>query len=782
MGREMKTTIAGKLFAALAKVDRPGAFSTSGDVPAVLPGLEVEGLGEVALPLTALQAKELKKRCEQAGYGKGEKTLVDTNVRRVWRLKPERFVLTNPEWEKTVGDVVAQVQTELGLEGRKLEAHLYDLLLYEEGGFFLPHRDSEKLDRMVATLIIVLPSTYEGGELVVRHEGQEEVIDFGGKGSRFQTRYAAFYADCEHEVKPLRSGVRLCLVYNLTLAKAGKSIGAPRNQQYAAGIADILRGWPADASAPMKMAITLGHQYTEAGLAWDTLKGVDAAQARALADAAQLAGCHVHLALLTLCESGSLKYAYENYGRGTGRRRYGEEISGENEMDELYDSTLTAAHWRTPAGGRPALGEVPIETDEVVPEESLRAVTPEEDVDGYMGNEGMTLTRWYRHAAILLWPDAHHFDVLCAAGARQAVGSLKRMIATWQKAKGEKAAAQKILCRTFAEKILDHWMIRKHQSWKEASEPDAYDVTPSLHRLEDPELIRTYLGKVLVQDVSLEPGRDITKAIQRHGWAAFRRELVILFKATNSETLERNVMLLARLCATASAGAKKQGPEAEETCRAVADATLAALARLDAPANAEAWRADRRDNALLITILSQALLFAGLDDLLARTVSHINQLPKRYTLRGVHVPALLKTGKWAKEKLHRRSPELSAWMSAAVKELESLTAAIPEPPTDFRREANVECKCLDCKSLVRFLSDPGEPEHGFQMGMDRRVHLENQISHWKCDVTCRTDKRPRPQVLICTKTTASYDQRLKEYHENVEHAAALRSLLAELPP
>src|SRR5512135_488387 len=84
-----------KLSQALSKIDRPGTFCVSGSAPAVLPGLEVEGLGPVGLPLTANQAKALKRHCHQAPYGKGEQTLVDTSVRRVWRMEPDRFSLTN---------------------------------------------------------------------------------------------------------------------------------------------------------------------------------------------------------------------------------------------------------------------------------------------------------------------------------------------------------------------------------------------------------------------------------------------------------------------------------------------------------------------------------------------------------------------------------------------------------------------------------------------------------------------------------------------------------------
>jgi hypothetical protein len=65
-----------KLNRALGQIDRPGTFCVSGRVPAVLPGLEVEGLGPVGLPLNAKTAKDLVKHCHQAPYGKGEKTLV----------------------------------------------------------------------------------------------------------------------------------------------------------------------------------------------------------------------------------------------------------------------------------------------------------------------------------------------------------------------------------------------------------------------------------------------------------------------------------------------------------------------------------------------------------------------------------------------------------------------------------------------------------------------------------------------------------------------------------
>ncbi len=65
---------------------------------------------------------------------------------------------------------------------------------------------------MFGTLIIALPSNYCGGELLVKFDGKEECVDFSSGARNFKMPYAAMYADCEHEIKPVTSGYRVCLV------------------------------------------------------------------------------------------------------------------------------------------------------------------------------------------------------------------------------------------------------------------------------------------------------------------------------------------------------------------------------------------------------------------------------------------------------------------------------------------------------------------------------------------------------------------------------------------
>ena len=65
----------------------------------------------------------------------------------------------------------------LGCDDAIVSAELYKLLVYDRGGFFLAHRDTEKADGMFGTLVVTLPSTYRGGALRIRHAGREVTVD-----------------------------------------------------------------------------------------------------------------------------------------------------------------------------------------------------------------------------------------------------------------------------------------------------------------------------------------------------------------------------------------------------------------------------------------------------------------------------------------------------------------------------------------------------------------------------------------------------------------------------
>jgi len=74
---------------------------------------------------------------------------------------------------------------------------------------------------MFATLVIVLPSDYLGGTLLLRHHDREVCLDLHSPDPA-EVAFAAFYADCVHEMRPVTQGYRLTLVYNLLRVGKGK--------------------------------------------------------------------------------------------------------------------------------------------------------------------------------------------------------------------------------------------------------------------------------------------------------------------------------------------------------------------------------------------------------------------------------------------------------------------------------------------------------------------------------------------------------------------------------
>lgn len=284
------STITSDLAALLSGVERPGDFYVAGTEEIFSPRLEVDGVGQVALPLLQVQAEALIAVAERAPYGRGEETVLDEKVRRTWQIEAARVHISGRHWEQSLNAMAAKAAEGLGVAGA-VQAEFYKLLVYGEGDFFVSHRDTEKSAGMFATLVIVLPSNYAGGELVVRHYGREIRLDMR-RGDPSEAAFAAFYADCLHEVLPITSGCRLTLIYNL-LRKAGSLPEPPDYRTEQDRVSRLLRQW-ADASntpeggLPEKIVYPLQHAYTPAELSFEALKGADAAVAAVLKGAAPI--------------------------------------------------------------------------------------------------------------------------------------------------------------------------------------------------------------------------------------------------------------------------------------------------------------------------------------------------------------------------------------------------------------------------------------------------------------------------------------------------------------
>jgi hypothetical protein len=174
---------------------------------------------------------------------------------------------------------------------KQVEMRLYKLLVYETGGHFAFHRDSPKTDGMFGSLVVVLPSPFEGGELLLKHG--EETISFDSHvDSEFGTSAAAWYADVLHSIQPVTSGYRLVLSYNLSTISESPAPTIPSllpNAELKAALS-LLHDDQEQAG------YILDHLYPNISLSYSTLKGPDRAVVDYLSQIADEMGFDIWLA------------------------------------------------------------------------------------------------------------------------------------------------------------------------------------------------------------------------------------------------------------------------------------------------------------------------------------------------------------------------------------------------------------------------------------------------------------------------------------------------------
>ncbi|PLB36863.1 2OG-Fe(II) oxygenase [Aspergillus candidus] len=191
-----------------------------------------------ATPESSLERlRHLVADCEPASFGRGQEDVLDPAYRNAGKLDPTQF-LTNfhPADFGIIESVEKILLPNVGtnikdlVHCRKLTWELYKLNVYSgPSGIFQKHVDTPRAENQIASLVVCLPSPFKGGQLSVRHNNREVEFDWSSRSSS-SIQWAAFYTDCEHEIKQITEGERITLTYNIYATDAsGDSNVSPNN-------------------------------------------------------------------------------------------------------------------------------------------------------------------------------------------------------------------------------------------------------------------------------------------------------------------------------------------------------------------------------------------------------------------------------------------------------------------------------------------------------------------------------------------------------------------------
>ncbi|KAM0343299.1 hypothetical protein ACHAPU_008749 [Fusarium lateritium] len=396
------------LLKAIESIRAPGAFAFNAALSKLPPdlGVSVDGVGRIPLPLSESHARRIISKARQAPYGKGSDTIVDTAVRNTWELDPTQFKISWSGWTAYLRNIRSVVAQQMGLNiNTTVHAHLYKMLLYEKGAMFKAHTDTEKIPGMFGTLVISLPSKHTGGEVVLKHSGETVMYE----SSKCEVSCAAWYSDVSHEVRPVTSGHRWVLTYNLAIDQSLPPPSAGPQTSEMRAIRHSIRRWLAqdvESRDSQYVYYVLDHEYTEANTSYQSLKAVDLARVGALRQACKGLPVTLFLALLEKEEMGEVEFdgsdLQYNY-RGAMGEYDDESDESYHHIAEVLETTYRLKTVRDFQGNVVA-GTMGIKEEDMLDSDLFDDMVGEEEYEGYMGNSGPSATHWYRLGAVVIVP------------------------------------------------------------------------------------------------------------------------------------------------------------------------------------------------------------------------------------------------------------------------------------------------------------------------------------------------------------------------------------------
>ncbi|KAM6505592.1 hypothetical protein FSOLCH5_013767 [Fusarium solani] len=243
---------------------------------------------------------ELVEDCRPATFGRDGKDVLDEKIRKAGAMEASCFATNFNPYDCGIVDVIGRKLLPSIVRAGKQQAvdrwgvlaKLYKLNVYSApSGMFKPHVDTPRGHTHFGSLVVALPTTYEGGQLRVVLKGKETVgLDQPEWDYPPRIRWVAFYSDCEHEVLPVTAGHRVTLTYELWVADYLGGLTQPQVKTPGSAHYAIYERTKAMLSCPhlLRYGGVIGYwcayQYPETFVGTEhyerylrTLKGVDAA-------------------------------------------------------------------------------------------------------------------------------------------------------------------------------------------------------------------------------------------------------------------------------------------------------------------------------------------------------------------------------------------------------------------------------------------------------------------------------------------------------------------------
>ena len=728
--------------------------------------ISIAGDAPLRFPLTKTKVRSLIKLSQPARFGLKDKTLEDKNVRDTWEIPRNRIKIDKRQWNKTLKPLLADIAADLGLaEGSTFDAQLHNLLIYEPGQFFLSHQDSEKLDGMVATLVVVLPSKHKGGSLVIEHGGEKRTMQTS-RARLDALSCIAFYADCHHEVKPITEGYRVALTYNLVLKSGRAAIPSDENEKplvsaltdyfdsadeanYAM-VEEANNHW--QRPSPPKWVYLLDHQYTQKSLTPSQLKNQDRTGFELISKAAQAMACDVTLGLIELKEmwdAYSEEDTYDRYGNCWDDEYDEDDDEYEEEhqsdayvLNSLIDKEIALTYTASEETGASLSSEVVLDESQIFWTKPCEDFDPfDSEYEGWMGNYGNTLERWYHRACIILTRKSDHYAVMCETKPGRLVEALTKLT---------KNDTSLVEAQQVVKQILPYWPAANNYEALNSSKW-INDVFRLSARIKDEMLARKLTEPLTLNALKDKTAKTFANLINGYD-DTFAVSLLVGLQKKNDKYLLSFEPLIDALTKHLKSNASIQWllnyqfDKITDECNQQGRRTPVSIK------DAEPMRM-----ALMTEFLNTCMMVDN-QERYQKGVIYIEQQQRLFPVLA-KAELLLSLKKLPKIKTY--TGYLMLYQSVNL----SLAQMVAQPhrrSDDWSIEDEVNCSCALCNTLSEFLIARDEQRKVWPIAAPKRQHIHRMIDDMGLPVTHVTKREGSPHKLVLTKTQALHDNAKKQ--------------------
>jgi Rps23 Pro-64 3,4-dihydroxylase Tpa1-like proline 4-hydroxylase len=659
--------------------------------------------------------------------------------------------ISTKQWSKKFTKILEEFKQGLGLpKESRLEADLHSILVYEPGCFFNGHRDSEKVEGMVATMIVLLPTEYTGGELIIEHDGERRSFTIN-KSKTPKLHCGAFYADCYHEIKEVTSGYRVSLTYNLILKNYKGVLDEFLNKDFDQRLKTSLTKYfdngdslkNRELQKPKKFIYLLDHQYTESSLSWDLLKNKDRFRVDSLIMISEELKLSCYLTLADMRETWECEMDYDEYTSYRSKRK--DDNPEEANPSYIMDTEVVLKHWIDRDGTKISIKGFAVDNASLCYTGDNEMLEPyNSEFEGWCGNYGNTLDRWYHRAAIVLWKKEDYYAVMFEIDIETFMNKISLLLK-------DSSSLQEL--QTILKSVSPYWKRYANES-KDASVSNIKQTLDIASIINNTNISKNLLAAYTFKSFTKDNILNWITMIKLYGdsWVL---ELLEIYKKKIKNSNDSYIIPCFNKIITELDVVEY--PKIQQWLLKFQYSMIVQSHRITYETPVE-YKALEKKRIQDIAEFADAILLTNNDEVIGNLALYLIKYVNSYPV--LSLESICEKFLYSEFK---NSLGIKALKDHILSKLSSEYEKGMRNAQDQSILDKPNCKCEDCKTLEYFLIDKVLSKKIWPIAEARRNHVENVIKNVGIPLNVRTDTNGRPYKLVLTKSNDLYKTAKSRY-------------------